>query len=84
MRATVVVVSVAGVEPDPDAFRDRVQLAEDRVLVDRRPAELRDQERAEREVDLRLGPGDQPGEPGTDLPCGGRRAGRADRPSAGF
>src|SRR5436190_3586646 len=55
---------IAGVEPDPDTFGDRVQLADGRALVDRRAAEARDQDRADREVDLRLRPRDEARKPG--------------------
>ena len=55
---------VAGVEPDPDPLGDRVELLQDGGLVDRRPSQLGDQERADSEIDLGLRTGDEPGEPG--------------------
>jgi hypothetical protein len=58
------VCRIAGVEADPDPLGDRVHRSEDLALVDGRTAQAGDQERADREVDLRLRPGDEAGEPG--------------------
>ena len=56
--------SVAGVESDPDALGEPVEMVEDRGLVGRRPAMAGDHERCRREVDVVIRMGNQPREPG--------------------